>query len=81
MGFSARSTEHFERTREVVMGPLVPVGMPYQAEDRSREIQAELVARGQHRAVGVPDLMVAAIADVERLTVLHYNATSTQLPR
>lgn len=74
VGFSARSTKHFERTREDVIGPLVTVGMPYRAEDRAREIQAELVARGQQRAVGVPDLMVAAIADVEGLTVLHYDA-------
>lgn len=74
VGFSARSTKHFERTREDVLSPLVPVGMPYRAEDRAREIQAALVARGQHRAVGVPDLMVAATADVEGLTVLHYDA-------
>jgi predicted nucleic acid-binding protein len=32
-----------------------------------------LIARGQHRAVAVPDLLVAAIAEVERLTVLHYD--------
>lgn len=74
VGFSARSTKHFERTRENVIGPLIPIGMPYRAEDRAREIQLELVARGQHRAVAVPDLMVAAIADVEGLTVLHYDA-------
>lgn len=74
VGFSARSMKHFERTRENVIGPLVPVGMPYRAEGRAREIQAELVGRGQHRAVGVPDLIVAAVADVEGLTVLHYDA-------
>lgn len=31
-------------------------------------------SRGQHRAVAVPNLMVAALADVEGLTVLHYDA-------
>lgn len=73
VGSSARSTKDFERTREDVIGPLLPVGMSYRAEDRAREIQAELVARGQHRAVAIPDVVVAAIADVEGLTVLHYD--------
>lgn len=74
VGFSARSTKDFERTQEAVIGPLIQLGMPYRAEDRAREIQTELVSCGQHRAVAVPDLMVAAIADVEGLTVLHYDA-------
>lgn len=52
---------------------LIPVMMPARAEDRAREIQAELVARGQHRAVALPDLLVASVADVEGLTVLHYD--------
>jgi predicted nucleic acid-binding protein len=45
--------------------------MPDRAEDRARDIQAELVARGQHRAVAISDVMVASVADVEGLTVLH----------
>jgi predicted nucleic acid-binding protein len=73
VGYSARSTKDFERTRDDVIGPLIPVGMPYGAEDRAREIQAELVARGQHRAVAIADVLVAAIADIEGLTVLHYD--------
>lgn len=74
VGFSARSTKDFERIRDDVISLLIPFGMPYRAEDRAREIQQELVTRGQHRAVAVPDLMVAAIAEVEGLTVLHYDA-------
>ncbi|MBW3601585.1 MAG: hypothetical protein KY434_02660 [Actinobacteria bacterium] len=52
---------------------LVPVLTPSRAEERARWIQAELVARGRHRAVAIPDLLVAAVADVEGLTVLHYD--------
>jgi predicted nucleic acid-binding protein len=33
-----------------------------------------LVRRGQHRAVSIPDLLVAAVAEVDQLTVLHYDA-------
>jgi hypothetical protein len=37
-------------------------------------VQAALVGRGQHRAVSIPDLLVAAVAEVEQLSVLHYDA-------
>lgn len=56
-----------------MLGPLLPVIMPVAAEQRAREVQEELVARGQHRAVSIPDLIVAAVAEVERLTVLHHD--------
>ena len=37
------------------------------------EIQSRLARQGQHRSVGMADLLVAAIAERERLTVLHYD--------
>jgi predicted nucleic acid-binding protein len=40
-------------------------------EDRAGEVQALLADRGQHRAPGVPDVVVAAIAEFASLTVLH----------
>ena len=46
---------------------------PVAAEARARAVQVELIARGQHRAVAIPDLIVAAVAEVEGLTVLHYD--------
>lgn len=33
----------------------------------------ELWHRGQQRAVGLPDLLVAAVAERHRVTVLHYD--------
>jgi predicted nucleic acid-binding protein len=56
-----------------MLAPLVPVVIPVRAEESARQIQAELVARGQHRAVAIPDLLVAAVALAEGLAVLHYN--------
>lgn len=73
VGFSARSTDDYLTTRAAVLDHLLPVSVTPRAEQRAREIQRELVERGQHRAVSIPDLLVAAIADVERLTVLHYD--------
>lgn len=56
------------------MNSLVQVAIPYRAEARAREVQAALVERGQHRSAGVADLLVAATAEIEGLTVLHYDA-------
>ena len=38
------------------------------------ELQAELAARGQLRAVPLPDLLIAAVAARHRVAVLHYDA-------
>jgi predicted nucleic acid-binding protein len=74
MGFSAQSAPDYQRTRDLLVDHLLPVSLPYPAEARAREVQARLVQRGQHRAVGVPDLLLAATAELVGLTVLHYDA-------
>ena len=40
-------------------------------EDRALEVQILLTDRGRHRAPSVPDLIVAATAELAGLTVLH----------
>jgi predicted nucleic acid-binding protein len=40
-------------------------------EDRAVEVQALLVARGQHRGPSSPDVLIAAMAELAELTVLH----------
>jgi len=52
--------------------PRVPVTDA--AVDRALEVQGLLAARSQHRAVPLPDLLVAACAERGGLTVLHYDA-------
>lgn len=52
--------------------PRVPVTDA--AVDRALEVQGLLAARSQHRAVPLPDLLVAACAERAGLTVLHYDA-------
>jgi len=74
VGYSARSDQDYAATRRDLLELLIPVTMPVRAEERARELQRDLVSRGQHRAVRVPDLVVAAIADIEELTILHYDA-------
>ena len=40
-------------------------------EDRAIEIQSVLANLGQHRAPSIPDLLIAATAELAELTVLH----------
>lgn len=40
-------------------------------EDRAIEVQAVLAERGRHRAPSIPDLLIAAVAELAQLTVLH----------
>lgn len=40
-------------------------------EDRAVELQSVLAERGQHRAPSIPDLLIAATAELAELTVLH----------
>jgi predicted nucleic acid-binding protein len=40
---------------------------------RALEVQASLWRSGRMRAVGMPDLLIAAVAERERVTVVHYD--------
>jgi predicted nucleic acid-binding protein len=44
---------------------------PRRLEDRAVEVLTLLADRGQHRAPSVPDLIIAAAAELAGLTVLH----------
>jgi predicted nucleic acid-binding protein len=59
--------------------PRVPV--TESAIDRALEVQALLARRSQHRAVPLPDLLVAACAEGAGLTVLHYDADYDRIAR
>jgi predicted nucleic acid-binding protein len=41
---------------------------------RALDVQAKLWHSGRVRAVGFPDLLVAAVAERERVTLLHYDS-------
>ncbi len=72
VGFSARSAPDH---RSLLTGaPLVSMPVEYltpRIEDRAVEVQSVLAARGQHRAPSIPDLLIAATAELAELTVLH----------
>lgn len=72
LGYSARSAEDH---RSLLAEPPIasmPVGyLTPRIEDRALELQSVLAERGQHRAPSVPDLLIAATAELAELTVLH----------
>ena len=74
VGYSARSVKDYQTARWSIIELLLPVQIPARAEDRSREVQSALIRRGRHRSVGVADLLIAATAEIEGLTLLHYDA-------
>ncbi|MGH8982215.1 MAG: PIN domain nuclease [Acidimicrobiales bacterium] len=72
VGFSARSGKDLRVGNE--SPPLSRMPLEYLTpaiEDRAMDVQLALAERGQHRAASIPDLLVAAAAELARLTVLH----------
>ena len=71
-GFSARSA--VELARAMGSPPLAAMPVEYltpAVEDRAVEVQRLLAERGQHRAASIPDLLIAAAAELNQRTVLH----------
>jgi predicted nucleic acid-binding protein len=71
IGYSFRTAVHARS--ESVSPPLALMPVEYltpAVEDRAIEVQLLLADRGQHRAPSIPDLLVAATAEVAELTIL-----------
>lgn len=69
--YSARNLADYETLRaDIVALPWIPVTVD--AMDRALEVQHALAQRGQHR-VPLPDLIIAATAELGDATVLHYD--------
>jgi predicted nucleic acid-binding protein len=72
LGYSARTAQDLRS--EIAGSPLAAMPVEYLTpaiEERAVEVQLLLAERGQHRAPSIPDLLVAATAELAGLTVLH----------
>lgn len=72
VGYSARSAADLST---VLAAPTL-VAMPVEyftpsVEDRAVEVQRLLAQRGHHRAPSIPDLLIAAAAELNQRTILH----------
>jgi len=74
VGYSARSGPDLRS--DLRRPPLAVMPVEYQTpviEDRAVEVLTLLADRGQHRAPSIPDLIIAATAELAGLTVLHFD--------
>jgi predicted nucleic acid-binding protein len=71
--YSASSPRRYARLATALRA-LPRVAVTEKVLDRALEVQGKLAKRSQHRAVPLPDLIVAACAESAGLTVLHYDA-------
>ena len=72
VGYSARTGP--ERAHALRTPPLSAMPVEYSTptiEDRAIDVQGQLAERGQHRAPSIPDLLIAATAEISNRIVLH----------
>ena len=69
----ARSSAHRGELIESIGGSYRWVVMPDQIYDRALNVQESLTYRGTHKSAGAVDLLVAATAEAQGLTLLHYD--------
>ena len=72
VGFSARSAGDLRAGLD--QPPLASMPVEYltpKVEDRALTVQISLAEQGVHRAASIPDLLIAATAELAQLTVLH----------
>lgn len=72
VGYSARTAaDHRTLLSEPPISAMPVEYLTPKIEDRALELQLALAERGHHRAPSVPDLLIAATAELADLTVLH----------
>lgn len=72
VGFSARTAaDHRTLLTEPPISSMPVEYLTPRIEDRAVEVQLALAERGYHRAPSIPDLLIAATAELADLTVLH----------
>ncbi|MDX3098028.1 PIN domain nuclease [Streptomyces sp. ME19-03-3] len=69
--YSARSAVDRARLKAVLDSAFTWCPMPEGVYRRSRAVQEQLTAKGEHRSAGPVDLLLAATAEEAGLTLLH----------
>jgi predicted nucleic acid-binding protein len=74
LGWATRSAKEFDELRADRDAGYEWLATHDEDWRRALAVQAALWRSGRVRAVGFPDLLVAAVAERERVTVLHYDS-------
>jgi predicted nucleic acid-binding protein len=70
--YSARNHEEHERIRQRRLFAYESIPITQVTLTRAIAIQGQLAKKGQHR-IPIPDLIIAAVAEEAKLTILHYD--------
>lgn len=74
VGYSARSdTDHRTLLTEPPISSMPVEYLTPKIEDRAIDLQLRLAERGIHRTPSIPDLLIAATAELAGLTILHFH--------
>jgi predicted nucleic acid-binding protein len=73
LGWATRSGAEFDQVRADRDAGYEWLAIHDEDWHRSLEVQGALWRRGRVRAAGLPDLLIAAVAERERVTLLHYD--------
>jgi predicted nucleic acid-binding protein len=76
--YSATSPTTYKALADALRG-MPRVALHEATVERALQVQGKLAQRSQHRAVPLPDLLIAACAENAGLTVLHYDADFEQI--
>lgn len=72
IGFSARSaSDHHTLLDDPPIASMPLEYLTPAIEDRAVQVQSALAERSQHRGPAIPDLLIAATAEVAELTLVH----------
>ena len=74
IGGTARSRSDHDRSQRRILERLQFVYGSPRSQRRAIEVQQALMNVEYHRAVKLPDLLIASTAEAQGLTVLHYDA-------
>ncbi|HEU0127754.1 MAG TPA: PIN domain nuclease [Pseudonocardiaceae bacterium] len=72
--YSTRTAAEYEQVRRDRRAAYEFLVTDQEVWDRALDVQRELALRSMTRSVGIPDLLVGAVAELHRVTVLHYDA-------
>ncbi len=70
---SARDPDHWPTLRHQLLEPLLEAHATPRSEAVAVEIMEALLDARLHRSVPLPDVIIASVAAVHRLTVLHHD--------
>jgi len=73
LGYATRNSADYDVLTDRLKS-FPPIAVTEADHRRALDVQAALVARGQHRAISFVDALVAATAEARDLAILHYDA-------